>query len=57
MHNYTGREEFGSRSLSQLGLPLFDVFIARNAEREIAYIPHGDAPRVLGVLAEETAAT
>ncbi len=29
---------------------MFDVFTARTAEREIGYIPYGDAPKVLGSL-------
>jgi hypothetical protein len=37
-------------------LPLFDVFIARSGEREIAYIPYGDAAQVLGRLAQQQAA-
>ena len=51
LHSYSGEGELGGRSLSRLGLPLFDAFIARTAEREVAYIPYGDAPRVLGPLA------
>jgi adenylyltransferase/sulfurtransferase len=53
LHSYSGEEELSERPLSKLGLPLFDVFIARTAEQEVAYIPHGDAPRVLGPLASE----
>jgi len=53
LHNYAGEQHLGSRLLSQLGLPLLDAFTARHGEREIAYIPEGDAPRVLGVLAAE----
>ena len=56
LHSYTGEEEFGSRPLSQMGVPLFDVFTARDAEREIAYIPYGDARKVLGDLAGERTA-
>ena len=51
LHGYSGETELGSRRLSELGLPLFDVFIARDAEREIAYIPYGDVAKVLGALA------
>lgn len=51
LHSYSGEGELGSRSLSRLGLPLLDVFTARSGELEIAYIPYGDAPRVLGALA------
>ena len=55
LHSYTGEEEFGSRRLSEIGVPLFDVFAARDAKREIAYIPYGDARKVLGELAAERA--
>jgi adenylyltransferase/sulfurtransferase len=54
-HTYSGAEAFGDRRLDQLGLPLFDVFAARSAEREVAYLLAGDATAVLGPLAEEGA--
>lgn len=53
VHSYTGTEDFGPRRLSDLGLPLLDLFIARHGNREIAYIPYGDAPVVLGALADK----
>jgi hypothetical protein len=53
LHSFTGEEEFGSRRLSEIGVPLLDVFTARDAKREIAYIPYGDARKVLGELAAE----
>jgi hypothetical protein len=34
--------------LDQLGLPLFDVFTVRTAEREKAYLMAGDKSAVLG---------
>ncbi len=52
-HGYTDTESYGARTLAQLGLPLFDVFVARGAEREIGYLPYGDSSRVLGPLAAE----
>jgi molybdopterin/thiamine biosynthesis adenylyltransferase len=55
IHGYGGSEEYGSRSLSDVGLPLFDVFSARNDESEIAYLVAGDAPQVLGRLAARRA--
>jgi hypothetical protein len=55
LHAYSGEPELGERVLSSLGLPLFDIFVARSREQEIAYIPYGDAPRVLGALASEAA--
>jgi adenylyltransferase/sulfurtransferase len=51
IHAYGGGEEFGRRRLHELGLPLFDVFLARNDEREQAYVIGGDAVKVLGELA------
>ncbi|HKR86275.1 MAG TPA: ThiF family adenylyltransferase [Terriglobales bacterium] len=56
LHNYSGREDFGERRLSELGLPLLDLFVARHGEREIGYIPAGDAHVVLGNLARREAA-
>ena len=51
VHSYNGAENFGDRRLSELGLPLLDMFVARHGEREIGYIPGGDAHAVLGDLA------
>ena len=50
-HSYTGIEDFGSLRLSDLGLPMLDLFIARQGDREIGYIPYGDMPAVLAPLA------
>ncbi len=50
LHSYTGSEEHGSLTLDRLGLPLCDVFTARNAAREIGYLVRGDEERVLGAL-------
>jgi len=52
LHGYEGRESFGARKLSELGLPPFDIFTARTASREIGYLLAGDAPAVLGLLAQ-----
>jgi adenylyltransferase/sulfurtransferase len=53
LHKYSGEPDLAERTLSRLGLPLFDVFTARAGDREIAYIPYGDATRVLGPLAHQ----
>ncbi len=55
VHSYAGAEEFGERPINEIGVPLFDVFTARVAEREVAYLPYGDARAVLGDLATERA--
>src|SRR3984893_16428159 len=52
LHGYEGREPHGSRKLSELGLPPFDIFTARTSSREIGYLLAGDAPEVLGPLTE-----
>ena len=53
IHNFSGKEDFGHRHLDQLGLPALDLFLARSSQREVGYIPYGDAPEVLGPLAAE----
>ena len=55
VHSYSGVEDFGDRLLSELGLPLLDLYVARHEEHEIGYIPYGDARLVLGNLAPEQA--
>jgi molybdopterin/thiamine biosynthesis adenylyltransferase len=55
LQSYTGKESFGSRRLSDLGLPLLDLYIARQGDREIGYIPYGDAAQLLGVVVQEEA--
>ena len=49
-HGYSGRESFGTRKVSELGLPAFDLVVGRNQEREIAYLLAGDAGEVLGTM-------
>lgn len=53
LHSYSGEPELSDKPLSHLGLPLLDVFVARADEREIAYIPYGDAHQVLGPLSSD----
>ena len=48
IHNFGGTESFGGRKLDQLGLPLFDVYTVRTAEKEKAYLLAGDKRAVLG---------
>ena len=50
-HSYSGAEAYGKRTVAEMGLPLFDVFTARSADREVAYLVAGDEPAVLGALA------
>jgi len=53
VHSYEGTSELGTRTLDQLGLPIFDLFIARSASREIGYLLAGDEPFLLGPVARE----
>jgi adenylyltransferase/sulfurtransferase len=48
IHSYDGTESFGTRALDKLGLPLYDVFTVRTAEKEKAYLMAGDKNAVLG---------
>ena len=57
VHSYTGTEDFGERRLNELGLPILDLFVARYREREIGYIPYGDAVLLLGSAGREQVAT
>ena len=50
VHNFTGAEPFGSRTLAQMGLPPFDLFVARANDREVSLLIEGDRQQVLGPL-------
>jgi adenylyltransferase/sulfurtransferase len=56
IHGYTGSEAWGNRKLTELGLPLLDIVLARSAERGLGYLPEGDREAVLGVVAAEGSA-
>jgi len=53
IHGFSSGEYFGERALDKLGLPLFDAFTARAADREIAYLMGGDKEQVLGLLSTD----
>jgi hypothetical protein len=46
-HGFTGKEVYGAKSIKALGLPLFDVFVARSKKREIQILMEGDRADVL----------
>ena len=50
VHNFLGSESFGERTLTQIGLPSFDLFVARTKDREISLLISGDRQDVLGPL-------
>jgi adenylyltransferase/sulfurtransferase len=53
IHGFDGSQPYGKRKLSQLGLPRFDIFTARDASTEIGYVIQGDRSVVLGKPAKE----
>jgi adenylyltransferase/sulfurtransferase len=52
-HKIRGGEEFIDRTLAQIGVPPFDIVIARSPMRSIGFELAGDAAKVLGMLAEQ----
>jgi adenylyltransferase/sulfurtransferase len=52
LHSYSGETDLAGRHLDQIGLPPFDILVARAGEEEIAYMIAGDESKVLGALAE-----
>jgi len=50
IHRYSGTESYGTRKLSELGLPPWDVYAARAGEAEVAFLMEGDAASVIGRL-------
>ena len=53
-HSYDGSQDFGNRPLAQLGLPAFDVVVARTMRAELPMLLAGDASTVLGPLASNS---
>jgi hypothetical protein len=49
-HQIRGDEDFVDRPLAQIGVPPYDIVIARCGARSIGFELAGDAPRVLGPL-------
>ena len=47
IHGYAGKEPFGKKTVNSLGLPAYDVFVARSKDREIQILIYGDRARVL----------
>jgi adenylyltransferase/sulfurtransferase len=56
IHGFIGIEAWGSRKLTELGLPLLDIYVARSSESEIGYLPEGDRQAVLGAANAEAEA-
>jgi molybdopterin/thiamine biosynthesis adenylyltransferase len=50
VHNFTGSESFGDRTVAEVGLPPFDLFVARTKDKEVPLLMSGDQQDVLGQL-------
>jgi adenylyltransferase/sulfurtransferase len=48
VHGFTGAGDYGGRTLSEMGLPPYDILTARAGDREAGYLMAGDAETVLG---------
>jgi hypothetical protein len=57
IHSFTGAESYGDRKLNELGLPLWDVYVARAGAAEMAFLIAGDARSVVGPLATDAGAS
>jgi adenylyltransferase/sulfurtransferase len=57
IHNFTGTESYGGRQLNELGLPLWDVYVARAGAAEMAFLISGDAPSIVGPLSSGAGAS
>lgn len=49
-HSYDGSQNFGNKSMSNIGLPDYDIVTARTMDAELAMLLAGDAQTVLGPL-------
>jgi len=47
LHNYTGLENFGNKTVKDIGLPDYDVFVARSSRDEIQILMAGDQKKVV----------
>jgi adenylyltransferase/sulfurtransferase len=50
IHGFSGKESYGNRTVSTLGLPPYDVFVARSRNREMQIVMEGDRKVVLAGL-------
>jgi adenylyltransferase/sulfurtransferase len=50
-YSFDGSENYGDKSIKEMGLPLHDVFVARSADHQIHLVIEGDRSAALGPLA------
>jgi len=53
IYGFTGEENYGNMSIAALGLPSYDVFVARSKEREMQILIQGDETAVLGAFSAD----
>ncbi len=47
LHNYKGNEPFGGKIINDIGLPDYDIFVARSPKRDLQLLIAGDRDKVL----------
>lgn len=52
IHNYTGKEPFGEKTINEIGLPDYDIFLARSQNRELQLLIAGDHDRMFNKMME-----
>lgn len=52
IHGFRGTENYGTRTITELGLPLYDIFVARSQNKEIQIRMDGDRKTILAELDE-----
>lgn len=52
IHNYTGKEPFGEKTINEIGLPDYDIFIARSQNHQLQLLIEGDHDRIFNKIVE-----
>ena len=50
IHSFSGKESYGNKTIKEIGLPYYDVFVARSPQRAIQILIAGDDKEALGRL-------
>ena len=53
IHNYTGKESFGEKTINEIGLPEYDIFIARSQNHQLQLLIAGDHDRIFNKMVEQ----
>ena len=53
IHGFSGKEAYREKTVSSLGLPAYDTFVARSKDREFQILMNGDHAKALAGLTGE----